>query len=264
MVMRLLITLGVAVYFAYQLYWLHAIWAHGMLWNVPIWYHIRPLMIFLCYVYAMREGSRWTMYLAIWAGTGIFHTIIDLPWSAEHARITAIHLSIIIPAVIYWKNDPSRHYYFPRMLDRIRAWTLPAPNLEVIALGTPIDEVYQRYKLIKESDEASLAGCKQYEFSVGDQDIMLDVDEGEVVGVAYDPATYGDTEAQRLRNLKFYLQEHSRESKLKYLVNNGFGFLYRSRDDQTRASYSYAYGIFSVSRQKYGMVHHSPDEDWAS
>ncbi len=253
--MRIVITVSIAIYVAFQVFLVIHLAAHGKADGLTIWNTVRPAAMLICFTFYLREGGKWPLWLVIWSGAGVVRFIMNLPAPALGYAEAASELFVAIPAAIAWRADPHRSYYRPSLLNRLRAWFIPSPQLIVIPLGTKVDDLFKQYKMVAESEEESyLEGCTHYEISLRDQDLTVAVDDGEVKGVIYRTENYGDSEQERVRKLRFYLEAHGQKSRLKFKVNNGFGFLYRSCDDETRAAYSYAADIFSISRFGYKMV----------
>ena len=164
-------------------------------------------------------------------------------------------LALAAVAFFAWRGDPGSAYFSHRLIDRIKAWFLPAPELTIVPLGADFDEVQRELKMLKPLEEEShLKDCEHYEYDLRDQRITIAVDDGKVRGVIYDTDTFGHDAPHQIRKLRHYLSAHSAGDQLRFLVNNGFGFLYRSSSGETRAAYSYAADIFSVSDFSYEMA----------
>lgn len=253
--MRIAVTVSVVIYVAFQVFLIFHLADSGKAESLSIWNTVRPAAILICFAFYLRESGKWPLWIAIWSGAGVLRFILNLPAPPLGHVEAGTELLVAISSAIAWRTDPHRSYYRPSLLNRIRAWFLPSPQLIVIPLGTRLDDLFKQYKMVSESEEESyLEGCSHYEISLREQEITVAVDDGEVKGVIYNTEKYGNSEHERVRKLRFFLQAHGQESRLRFIVNNGFGFLYRSRNNETRAAYSYAADIFSISRFGYEMV----------
>jgi hypothetical protein len=247
--MRIVLIVSIGIYVACQIFFVISLASIGRLDTLSVLNAVRPAAMLVCFAFFLREGGKWPLWLAIWSGAGVVRFILNLPAPALAYVEAASELLVAIPAAMIWRADPHREYYCPRLLNRLRAWWIPPPQLIVIPLGTKVDDLFKEYKMVTESEEVSyLEGCSHYEIALRDQKITVAAGDGEVKGVIYRTEIYGDSEQERVRKLRFYLEAHGQESRLKFIVNNGFGLLYRSCDNETRAAYSYVADVFSISR----------------
>lgn len=150
------------------------------------------------------------------------------------------------------------------MLGRLVEWwakRLPKPPLRLHPLGMSFDQLAASLAPLQPRTETSdWAGCIDHVFEDDEYKLIASVESGVVVGYVHDTGIYRATRRQVMRKLNDFLDFYGAEDPLDFVADNGFGFLYGSRNKQLRAAYSYVADIFSVSLfrlERGGSTEHS-------
>lgn len=245
---------SVVFYFVAQAIIIVALAIEGRAENLTFLNLVRPLAILIFACLFKHEGGKWGFWLGIASGSALPGYLNDLPNSGLSILEAFSQLLIAVCSLWYWKGDPTKNYFRHSVLARLKAYFLPQPDMITISLDSHIEEIRKEYKFLSARDgDPWLIGCDHYVLNIRDQKITIAVDDNKVKGVIYDSDLYREAEAERVCKLRYFISSHSVGSKLKLIVNNGFGFLYRDQSDKIRASYSYCADIFSISYFGYEM-----------
>ena len=133
------------------------------------------------------------------------------------------------------------------MLTEWRAKRLMKPSLLLHPLGMQFGELAGQLLPRKPRAEVSdWLGCTDHVFEDADYKLIATVEGGSVVGYVHDTVIYRARKAQLLRKLNEFLEFYGATDELDFVVDNGFGLLFRSKSGNLRAAYSYVADIFSV------------------
>ena len=143
------------------------------------------------------------------------------------------------------------------MLTRLHAKLLTKPELWLHPLGIEFRELVSLLgdRGWQES-ESDWTGCTDCVVDEERYKLIATIDAGIVVGYIHDTGVYREKPAERLRKLNECLDFYGSKSELGFVVDNGFGYLYRSKDAAIRAAYSYVADIFSVSYSRLERKQH--------
>ena len=117
-----------------------------------------------------------------------------------------------------------------------------------VPLDIPLEELKRQFPGITPLEEESdWIGCTDYRFETDDYTLIAHVENDRVVGYIHNTERYREKPHLTVRKLIDLLEYYGEKSEFEFIVDNGFGNLYRSKDKSLRASYSYIFDIFSTS-----------------
>lgn len=123
----------------------------------------------------------------------------------------------------------------------------PEPKLHLLPLGLPLEFIKQQFAdVLPVEEESSWSDTIAYGFDLPGYRLIAEVQDGVVKGYVHDTEVYRHWTFQRLRKVDTLLAFYGKESPFRFIMDNGFGVLYRSENGLLRAAYSHM-DIFSVS-----------------
>jgi hypothetical protein len=132
-----------------------------------------------------------------------------------------------------------------------RAKRLAKPSLRLQSLGISFEQLTADLAPLQARTETSeWVGCVDYVFEDNDYKLIASVESGVVVAYVHDTDIYRATQPQVVRKLNDFLDFYGAEGtehELDFVLDNGFGLLFRSKNSRVRAAYSHVADIFSVS-----------------
>lgn len=119
-----------------------------------------------------------------------------------------------------------------------------------VPLGITLEELLGRFPDMRPADEPSdWEGCTDYVLKEADYKLTAHVENSVMVGCIHDTDRYRDKPHRRMRKLIDLLEFYggNGENEFSAVMDNGYGYIYRTPDKSLRASYSYVCDIFSTS-----------------
>lgn len=133
------------------------------------------------------------------------------------------------------------------MLSHLLTRFVPGPLLYAAPLGIALAELSQRLSLPEPTvEESSWLDAIDYRFTLPDYILIAQVSDGLVKGYIHNTERYRRWNFLRAKKLASLLSLYGEQSPFRFIIDNGFGHLYRSEDGRIRAAYSHL-DIFSVS-----------------
>ncbi|HSI62696.1 MAG TPA: hypothetical protein VLE43_06240 [Candidatus Saccharimonadia bacterium] len=133
------------------------------------------------------------------------------------------------------------------LFDLLRIALTRAPKLIEAPLGERIEELCARLPSLSESEEPSdWLDCTDYRLESDDYVFHATAKDGVVVAVIHDTDRHREGGMKRVKKMMHLLKVYAGASDFEQILDNGFGFTYRSVDGKRMATYSYACDVFSV------------------
>ncbi len=103
--------------------------------------------------------------------------------------------------------------------------------------------------MVPTDEPSEWEGCIDYVLDEPDYKLTAHLENGVVVGFIHNTSRYRDRSHHRIRKLIDLLEFYGgkEENEFDLIVDNGYGYIYRTPDKSLRASYSYVCDIFSTS-----------------
>ena len=132
-------------------------------------------------------------------------------------------------------------------LFRLRLALLRKPQMIEAPLGESFEALQSRLPGLTLSDSPSdWVDGVNYTLKLPDYTFYATVKDDRVVAVIHNTDRYRDTGPQRIKKLFYFLEIYAGESSFEQVLDNGFGFSYKTKDDKVCATHSYVCDIFSA------------------
>lgn len=108
-------------------------------------------------------------------------------------------------------------------------------------------ELRERLPGLQHSPKSSeWLNCVDYRYEDQQSRTTFTVKDEIVSGVIYATDVYGGYGFLRMRKLRYFLQQNASDSPMAFVLDNGFGYTFRSSDGKRMATYSYMMDIFAT------------------